>query len=64
MSSLLRAIHAQAAAADVLTLTCTRRQFITPDEESLPPGVLPFRRSYRASLVTPMDMVLALGKIK
>ena len=64
MSSLLGAIHAQAAAADALTLVCSRRQFIMPAEEGMSLAALPVRRAFRAALVTPMDMVAALGKLK
>ncbi len=64
MSRLIEAIEAQAAAADGLTLACTRRQYITPEEEHLPPGVLPFRRAFRAALITPADMLAQMGKLK
>jgi hypothetical protein len=63
MSDYLAAIEAEGAAADALTQICTRRQFISPDEEGLPAGVLPFRRAFRSALVTPSDMIAALGKL-
>lgn len=64
VNRLLAAIEAEAAAADRLTAACTHRQYIAHDEEDLPPGVIPFRRAFKTTLVTPTDMVAALGKMK
>lgn len=61
---LLAAIEAEADAADRLTAACMHRVYIEPDEEGLPPGVVPFRRAFRTALVTPSDMTAALGKMK
>ena len=64
MSDYLAAIEAEGAAADALTRICNRRLFVSPDEEGLPAGVLPFRRAFKTALVTPSDMISALGKLK
>src|ERR1700752_2257758 len=64
VNKLLAAIAEEMDAADLLILACNRRQYIDPEEDNLPPGVIPFRRAFKTALVTPTDMVAALGKMK
>lgn len=63
MCRLIEAIDSVGKAADKLTRACARHGAIA-DSTSENPMVTALRRSFRATLITPSDMLSVLGRIK
>jgi hypothetical protein len=62
---MLDAIDAEIAAADALTRACARRGAIEDSAASNDnPMVTALRRNFRASALTPFDMLATLGRMK
>ncbi len=64
MCRLLESIDAVGDAADTLTRACARQGALVDSAVTDSPFKALLRQQFRSALVTPADMVSALGKLK